>query len=47
VVVQVLVETWEAFAGFVDGSDIFVQDEVLRRGGQTTSESQRRWAGLQ
>jgi hypothetical protein len=32
---------------FADGADVFVKDEVLRRGGQTTSESHRRWVGPQ
>jgi hypothetical protein len=33
VILQCLFETLEAFALFLDGTDIFLHDDVLRRGG--------------
>jgi hypothetical protein len=42
-----LVQTPEALGVLRDGPDLFLQDDLLRRGGQTTSASHRRWAGPQ
>jgi hypothetical protein len=44
--VALLVETLEAFGVLGDRADIFLEDELLRGGGQTTSASRRRWAGF-